>query len=159
MIRAFNMKSILFFVFAFLLVGILTIYLVENNIIEFQSDLDNVIVTSELIEALKKKFNNKIAIVTGRGFNAISSSLKEILNQFNVENSVFKTESGTGRIKFRVGRDVRLLIIVVGALTNQIPILLIIVAVLANFEAIRRLILFRNKLGDDVTDTHIEFAN
>lgn len=40
MIRAFNMKSILFFVFAFLLVGILTIYLVENNIIKFQSELD-----------------------------------------------------------------------------------------------------------------------
>ena len=50
---------------------------------------DNVIVTSELIEALKKKFNDKIAIVTGRGFNAISSSLKGILNKFNVENSVF----------------------------------------------------------------------
>jgi len=50
---------------------------------------DNVIVNSELIEALKKKFNDEIAIVTGRGFNAISSSLKEILNQFNVENSVF----------------------------------------------------------------------
>jgi len=50
---------------------------------------DNVIVDSELIEALKKKFNDKIAIVTGRGFNAISSSLIEILNQFNVENSVF----------------------------------------------------------------------
>jgi len=50
---------------------------------------DNVIVNSELIEVLKKKFNDKIAIVTGRGFNAISSSLKEILNQFNVENSVF----------------------------------------------------------------------
>ena len=50
---------------------------------------DNVIVTSELIEALKKKFNDKIAIVTGRGFNAINSSLKEILNQFNVENSIF----------------------------------------------------------------------
>jgi len=50
---------------------------------------DNVIVNSELIEALKKRFNSKIAIVTGRGFNAISSSLKEILNQFNVENSVF----------------------------------------------------------------------
>ena len=29
---------------------------------------DNVIVNSELIEALKKKFNDKIAIVTGRGF-------------------------------------------------------------------------------------------
>ena len=50
---------------------------------------DNVIVTSVLIEALKKKFNDKIAIVTGRGLDAISSSLKEILNQFNVENSVF----------------------------------------------------------------------
>jgi phosphoglycolate phosphatase-like HAD superfamily hydrolase len=50
---------------------------------------DNVIVSSELIEALKKKFNDKIGIVTGRGFNAISSSLKELLNQFNVENSVF----------------------------------------------------------------------
>jgi len=50
---------------------------------------DNVIVNSELIEALKKKFDDKIAIVTGRGFNAISSSLKEILNQFNVENSIF----------------------------------------------------------------------
>jgi len=50
---------------------------------------DKVIVKSELIEALKKKFNDKIAIVTGRGFNAISSSLKDILNQFNVENSVF----------------------------------------------------------------------
>ena len=50
---------------------------------------DKIIVNSELIEALKKKFNDKIAIVTGRGFSAISSSLKEILNQFNVENSVF----------------------------------------------------------------------
>ena len=36
-----------------------------------------------------KNLKNKIAIVTGRGFNAINSSLKEILNQFNVENSVF----------------------------------------------------------------------
>jgi len=50
---------------------------------------DQVIVTSELVQALKEKFNDKIAIVTGRGFNAISSSLKEILNQFNVANSVF----------------------------------------------------------------------
>jgi len=40
MMRTFNVKLILFFVFAFLLVGVLTIYLVENNIIKFQSDLD-----------------------------------------------------------------------------------------------------------------------
>jgi len=57
----------------------------ENGFIEN----DNVIVNSDLIEVLKKRFSDKIAIVTGRGFNAISSSLKEILNQFNVENSVF----------------------------------------------------------------------
>ena len=50
---------------------------------------DRIIVNSDLTGALKKKFNDKVAIVTGRGFNAISSSLKEILNQFNVENSVF----------------------------------------------------------------------
>ena len=50
---------------------------------------DDVIVNSELVEALKKKFADKIAIVTGRGFSAISSSLKELLNQFSVENSVF----------------------------------------------------------------------
>ncbi len=57
----------------------------ENGFIEN----DKVIVSSKLIEALKKRFDDKIAIVTGRGFNAINSSLKEILNQFNVENSVF----------------------------------------------------------------------
>ena len=50
---------------------------------------DKVIVSSELIETLKKKFDDKIAVVTGRGFNAISSSLKEVLNQFNVKSSVF----------------------------------------------------------------------
>jgi len=33
---------------------------------------DRVIVNSELIESLKKKFNEKIAIVTGREFNAIN---------------------------------------------------------------------------------------
>jgi len=47
-------------------------------------------------------------------------------------------------------RDVRLLLIFIGALTNQIPIMLIILTVIANFEAIRRLITFRNKLDDDV---------
>ena len=92
------------------------------------------------------------------GFAAIIGSF---INTYTGEkyDSIFKIRNGTGRINFRVGRDVRLLIIVVGALTNQIPILLIIVAVLANFEAIRRLILFRNKLGYDVNDMHREFAN
>jgi len=54
---------------------------------------------------------------------------------------------------------VRLLLITIGALTNQIPIMLIILAVLANFEALRRLIVFRNKLDDDTKIMNREFAN
>ncbi len=61
-------------------------------------------------------------------------------------DSVFRNGNGMKRTKFRMGRDVRLLLITIGALTNLIPIFLIIVAVLANFEALRRLIVFRNKL-------------
>ncbi len=62
--------------------------------------------------------------------------------------------------KFRMGRDVRLLIITIGALTNQIPIILIILAVIANFEAIRRLVTFRNKLEDeDMQSMNREFTN
>jgi len=58
-----------------------------------------------------------------------------------------------------MGRDVRLLLITIGALTNQIPIMLIILAVLANFEALRRLIVFRSKLDDDTQIMNKEFTN
>ena len=50
---------------------------------------DDIIVSPKLIQVLKKRFSDKIAVVTGRGYNAINSSLKEILTQFNVKNSVF----------------------------------------------------------------------
>jgi len=50
---------------------------------------DDIIISSNLIQMLKKRFSDKIAVVTGRGYNAINSSLKEILTQFNVKNSVF----------------------------------------------------------------------
>jgi len=74
-------------------------------------------------------------------------------------DSIFKNGDMTKKSKFRMGRDVRLLLIVIGALTNQIPIMLIILAVMANFEAIRRLIVFRNKLDDDMQTMHREFTN
>lgn len=50
---------------------------------------DLVIVTAELLATLKKRFGNKIAIVTGRGRESISYSLKELVDEFNVESSVF----------------------------------------------------------------------
>ena len=60
-----------------------------------------------------------------------------------------------------MGRDVRLLIITIGALTNQIPIILIILAIITNFEALRRLVVLRNKLDDDDNTLIInkEFTN
>jgi phosphoglycolate phosphatase-like HAD superfamily hydrolase len=57
----------------------------ENGFIEN----DSVIINIELIKKLKQKFNNKLAIVTGRGYQAILPSLKEILNEFDIKNSVF----------------------------------------------------------------------
>jgi len=74
-------------------------------------------------------------------------------------DSIFKNGDMTKRSKFRMGRDVRLLLIVIGALTNQILIMLIILAVIANFEALRRLVVFRNKLDDDMQTINKEFVN
>ena len=76
-------------------------------------------------------------------------------------DSIFKNEDMAKKSKFRMGRDVRLLLITIGALTNQIPIILIILAVIANFEALRRLVTFRNKLEDDedIQIMNREFTN
>ena len=52
-------------------------------------DNDKVLVSKELLDNLRKKFDDKTAIVTGRGLDSISYSLKELLNQFNIKNSVF----------------------------------------------------------------------
>jgi HAD superfamily hydrolase (TIGR01548 family) len=54
--------------------------LIENDI---------VLVKKEMLEKLEKKFDKNIAIVTGRGIESIRYSLKEILDEFNVDCSVF----------------------------------------------------------------------
>ena len=54
--------------------------LIENDI---------VLAKMEMLEILEKKFDKKIAIVTGRGIESIRYSLKEILDKFNVDCSVF----------------------------------------------------------------------
>jgi HAD superfamily hydrolase (TIGR01548 family) len=50
---------------------------------------DLVLITAELLSSLKKKFGNKLAIVTGRGKESIGYSLKELLDEFNVASCVF----------------------------------------------------------------------
>ncbi|MFB5631476.1 MAG: HAD family hydrolase [Nitrosopumilaceae archaeon] len=54
--------------------------LIENDI---------VLIKKELLDKLKKKFGNKIAIVSGRGIESIRYSLKELLDEFNVDKSIF----------------------------------------------------------------------
>ena len=50
---------------------------------------DDVIINNSLLELLIKKFNSKIAMVTGRGKESVNYSLKEMLGKFNLKNSVF----------------------------------------------------------------------
>ncbi len=50
---------------------------------------DDVILNDSLLELLYKKFNSKIAMVTGRGKESVSYSLKELLKKFDLNNSVF----------------------------------------------------------------------
>ena len=50
---------------------------------------DDVILNDSLLELLYKKFNSKIAMVTGRGKESVSYSLRELLIKFDLNNSVF----------------------------------------------------------------------
>ena len=57
----------------------------ESGLIE----QDDVILNNSLIKNLQKRFNSKIAMVTGRGKESVSYSLKELLDEFDLKNSVF----------------------------------------------------------------------
>jgi len=50
---------------------------------------DMVIVNDSLILKLKTKFSSKISIVTGRGKESVRYSLKNLLEQFDTDNSAF----------------------------------------------------------------------
>ena len=50
---------------------------------------DDVIINNSLLELLEKRFNSKIAMVTGRGKESVSYSLKHLLEKFDLKNSVF----------------------------------------------------------------------
>ncbi len=57
----------------------------ESGLIE----QDDVILDDTLIEKLLKKFDSKIAMVTGRGKESVEYSLKLLLHKFNLTNSIF----------------------------------------------------------------------
>lgn len=50
---------------------------------------DKVILSKSLLQTLQKQFGQKIAIVTGRGMESISYSLKEMINYFDIKSSAF----------------------------------------------------------------------
>ena len=50
---------------------------------------DDVILNHSLIKKLQNKFNSKIAMVTGRGNESVRYSLKEMLDKFDLKNSIF----------------------------------------------------------------------
>ena len=50
---------------------------------------DDVILTQSLLKKLQSRFAEKIGIVTGRGYESVSYSLKNMLNYFNLESSLF----------------------------------------------------------------------
>ena len=57
----------------------------ESGLIE----QDDVILNEKLLKLLQTKFDSKIAMVTGRGKQSVKYSLKEMLDEFDLNNSVF----------------------------------------------------------------------
>ncbi len=52
-------------------------------------DLDEIVLDENLMLKLKNRFGKKISTVTGRGKFAFSYSMKNFLNNFDIQNSVF----------------------------------------------------------------------
>lgn len=50
---------------------------------------DKVIVTKDLLDMLAKRFGNKMAVVSGRGYESVKYSLNGLIEKFDVESSAF----------------------------------------------------------------------
>ena len=57
----------------------------ESGLIQY----DDVIVNSDLLEKLEKKFSRKIGMVTGRGYESVKYSLQDMMEKFDLKNSLF----------------------------------------------------------------------
>jgi phosphoglycolate phosphatase-like HAD superfamily hydrolase len=57
----------------------------ESGLIQY----DDVIVNFDLLEKLEKKFSRKIGMVTGRGYESVKYSLQDMMEKFDLKNSLF----------------------------------------------------------------------
>ncbi|RKY85038.1 hypothetical protein DRQ09_07815, partial [candidate division KSB1 bacterium] len=89
------------------------------------------------------------------GFLALMGSL---INSYTADkyDVIFRRTITTKKWKIRFGRDIRLFIIFIGALSNQIFITLVILSILTNFESIRRIIVLKNKYTNSFVEKWID---
>ncbi|MBU4510586.1 hypothetical protein KJ830_06015, partial [bacterium] len=75
------------------------------------------------------------------GFFALIGSF---MNSYTADkyDGLMKKRTIPGKHYFRIGRDVRLFIIFLGAVTNQPLLVLLTIALLSNTENIRRIVMF-----------------
>ena len=57
----------------------------ESGLIKY----DDVIVNSDLLEKLEKRFSRKIGMVTGRGYESVKYPLQGLMEKFDLKNSLF----------------------------------------------------------------------
>ncbi|MBA7554908.1 Bifunctional IPC transferase and DIPP synthase [subsurface metagenome] len=79
------------------------------------------------------------------GFLAITGSF---MNSYTADkyDGLMKEKLGQGKHYFRIGRDVRIFIIFLGALINQPVLILFIIVFTTNTENIRRIVMFYKRM-------------
>ncbi|MEN3189590.1 MAG: CDP-alcohol phosphatidyltransferase family protein, partial [Atribacterota bacterium] len=75
------------------------------------------------------------------GFLAIIGTF---MNSYTADkyDGLMKRKTASGKHYFRVGRDIRIFIIFLGAMANQSLLVLLVIALLCNIENIRRIVVF-----------------
>jgi len=89
-------------------------------------------------------FTDRNFLVLFIGFLAIIGTF---MNSYTADkyDGLMKRKLGQGKYYFRMGRDVRIFIIFLGALINQPLLILVLIALLMNAENIRRIVvLYKN---------------
>ncbi len=86
--------------------------------------------------------NGKLILIIG--FMAIIGSFMLSYTADKYDNLMNERIASGGSWPIRIGRDIRLFIILLGAVLNQIFILLVIIAIVMNLETVRRIIVCKS---------------